>query len=284
VIPAPAGHGFSFSAPLDYSAAVTARPRKVLVTGGAGLVGSVLRRRLADAYEFTVLDRRAPAPPPPVRWIEADLADLDALATAFTGQDTVIHLAADPEPDAPWKSVLENNLVGTYHVFEAARRAGVRRIVFASSNHALGGFYEVEPWKAIVEARYDGLAPGDYPLLDERSPIRPDGLYGISKAYGEAVGSLYADRHGVSSIHLRIGWIRGDDDPGHSPYATAIWLSQRDAAQLVRLAIETPIAYGVYFATSDNAWKVFSIDKARRELGYAPEDGAPPWTGPRPGP
>jgi nucleoside-diphosphate-sugar epimerase len=188
-----------------------------------------------------------------------------------------VHLAADRSEHAEWQSVLPNNLVGTYHVFDAALRARVRRIVFASSNHASGGFYRVEPWRSVVEGRLDHLDPGSYPLVDEGMSMRPDGLYGVSKAFGELLGSYYADFHGLSSIHLRIGWVRADDSPASSAYASAIWLSKRDAAQIVARAIETPVSYGVYFATSDNAHKVFSIEKARRELGYAPQDRAPIW-------
>lgn len=254
-----------------YHGGVTSQ-RNILITGGAGLIGRLLRQRLADRYALSSFDRRAVDGIPS---FVGDLSDEEGLLRACTGQDTVIHLAADPSEVAPWQSVLSNNVVGTYNLFEAARRAGVRRIVFASSNHASGGFYRVEPWRSIVEGRYDGLTPGGYPLVDEGTRIRPDGLYGVSKAFGEALGSLYADDHGLSSIHLRIGWVRGDDDPSSSPFARAIWLSQRDAVQIVERAIETPMSYGIYFATSDNEWKIFSIDRARQELGYAPLDRAP---------
>lgn len=245
----------------------------MLVTGGAGLIGRVLAQRLGDSFALSSLDlREAPALPS----IVADLTDLDRLVAAFRGQDTIVHLAADSHERATWESVLPNNIVGAYHVFEAARRAQVRRVVFASSSHATGGYYQVEPWRSVVEGRLFDL-PAGYPLVDESCAIRPDGVYGVSKAFGEALGSLYADMHGLSSIHLRIGWIREDDDPGHSAFASAIWLSQRDGAQIIRRAIEADVHHGVYYATSDNAFKVFSIDRARGELGFSPEDAAPVW-------
>jgi len=148
-------------------------------------------------------------------------------------------------------------------------------VVFASSNHAQGGFYLEDPWKQVAEGRFDELEPG-YRLVNEDDRIRPDGYYGVSKAFGEAMGSYYDDYHGVSSIHLRIGWVLSDDDPTFSPFALSLWLSHRDTAQAVSKAIDAPesLGYAVTYVTSDNQWKIFSIDKAREILGYAPEDAA----------
>jgi NAD+ dependent glucose-6-phosphate dehydrogenase len=250
-------------------------PRKVLMTGGAGLIGSVLAARLSDRYALTSFDRTSSTQIPSM---VGDLADRAALRKAFTGHSVVIHLAAEPSEEASFEAVHAPNIVGVHNVYEAAREAGVRRLVCASSNHTMGALYRVDPWRAVVEGVTDGLEPGRYPLIDENDPVRPDGPYGVSKAFGETLGRYYHDQFGLSSIHLRIGWVIRDDDPTVSPFARSIWLSHRDLAQIVGLSIEAPSAlgFGVYHATSHNTWKVFSLERARRELGYAPEDDAAP--------
>lgn len=245
--------------------------RKVLLTGGAGLIGSILINRLSDQYEFTSFDIKEVTG---TRSVVGDLSDFEAVAAATAGQDAVVHLAADSAADATWGSALKNNFVSTYNVFEAAKHAGVKRVVFASSQHATGGFYLDEPWKHIVDGNFDKLKHGEYPLVDETCPIRPDGYYGASKAYGEALGSYYYDYHGLSSIHMRIGWVLSSDDPTFSPFALSLWLSHRDVTQFVKLALETERGYGVYYATSDNMWKIWDISRARAELNYRPEDAA----------
>ena len=247
--------------------------KKVLITGGAGLIGGILIERLGDMYELSSLDLK---PAEGVKSTVASLDDLDSMQCAFAGVDTVVHLAADRAAYAEWDSVLPNNLVGTYNVFEASRREGVKRVIFASSNHATGGFYLDEPWSHIAAGDFEKLVAGGYELVDEDVMIRPDGFYGVSKAFGEALGSYYNDYHGVSSIHLRIGWVISTDDPSFSAFALSLWLSHRDVAQIVRLCIDAAasLRYGVYYATSDNKWKIFDISRAKSELGFAPEDGA----------
>ena len=96
----------------------------------------------------------------------------------------------------------------------------------------------------------------------------------MSKAYGEGLGSFYHDYHNLSSIHVRIGWIMRENDPTFSPFALSLWLSHRDAAQFFQRCLDTSVTYGVYFATSDNMWKIWDISRAKAELGYTPEDAA----------
>ncbi len=163
-----------------------ATPKKqVLITGGAGLIGRILVDRLQAHYALTSFDLQAV---PGLSSLVGNLTDFPAVRHACEGQDTVVHLAADPRVDSPWASNLSTNIQGTYHVFEAARQAGVRRVVCASSQHTTGGFYLDEPYKAITEGRYQEV-PRSYPLLDETCPIRLDGYYGTAKAFGEALGS-----------------------------------------------------------------------------------------------
>lgn len=245
--------------------------KKVLITGGAGLIGSILIERLSDRYEFTSFDLKEAKG---ANSVVGDLSDLSAVEAAFKGQDAIVHLAADRNAGAEWESALKNNFISTYNVFEASKRTGVQRVVFASSQHATGGFYLDPPWKHIVDGEFDKLKHGEYEILDETCMIRPDGYYGASKAYGEALGSYYLDYHGLSSMHLRIGWVLSQDDPTFSPFALSLWLSHRDIAQITRLCLDTERKYGIYYATSDNKWKIWDISRAKAELGYSPEDAA----------
>ncbi|MDP9366076.1 MAG: NAD(P)-dependent oxidoreductase [Chloroflexota bacterium] len=257
--------------------------KRVLVTGAEGVIGTAVREHLSDRYELVALTRE-PAPFPSHA---ADIADLAAIEPAFAGVDAVVHLAASPAVETPWEEILPNNLVGTYNVFEAARRAGVGRVVFASSNHAIG-MYEL-----------DG-APGLYELDDPRVydhtvEVRPDSLYGVSKVYGEALGRFYMERYGMAVVCLRIGAARAGDDPtapevlASSPSLLdlptaearrkrmrAVWLSRRDCAQLIAKALDAEsVRWAVVYGISDNPRQFWDLSHARETLGYAPEDGAP---------
>lgn len=255
--------------------------RRVLVTGANGVIGGIVRRHLGSDYALACLDR---APVEPGDHV-GDLRDLASIRPAFAGVDAVVHLAASSAVDTPWDDVLGNNVVGTYNVFEAAREAGVRRVVFASSNHVVG-MYEAEAAPAVY-------ALGDARTWDAETPVRPDSLYGVSKVFGEAMGRLYADRYGMDVICLRIGSVRADDDPtrgvagrlfGPFPELTAeearqrlraTWLSHRDCAQLIRRALEAPVHWAVVYGVSDNPRRIWDLEGARRLLGYEPLDAAP---------
>jgi NAD+ dependent glucose-6-phosphate dehydrogenase len=254
---------------------VTARSRIVLVTGSAGLVGGVLARRLGDRYVLRGFDRRPGMLPGPV----GDLTDPEALGAACRGVDAIVHLAADSRVDAPWATVLHDNIDGTAAVFAAARLEGVERIVFASSNHVVGQL-EVEGAPAI----YDGSG-GRLVGVDE--PFRPDSLYGVSKAFGETLGRYYSDRHGLRVVSLRIGTVVPDDDPwleakriGGDPLANyrrlrATWLSHRDCAGLVVAALEADIQFAVVYGVSANPRRFWDLEQAERLLGFRPLDAAP---------
>jgi nucleoside-diphosphate-sugar epimerase len=255
--------------------------RRVLVTGGDGIIGSVVRRTLADAYELSFLTLR----PASFASHVGNITRLASIRPAFRGVDAVVHLAGASSVDSPWEQVLANNVVGTYNVFEAARQAGVKRVVYASSNHTIG-MYEAEG------------APGIYDLDDGRAfdvsvPVRPDSLYGVSKVFGEALGRLYADRHQMDVICLRIGAVRESDDPTKAeagrpfepfPVLTtdqsrkrlrAVWLSHRDCAQLIQRALEAPVHWAVVYGISNNPRRFWDLRGARDLLGYEPMDSAP---------
>lgn len=249
--------------------------KRVLVTGLSGVVGSAIRREFERRYELSSLSRYGIDDFPEERNFRGDIADLDAILPAFEGQHTVVHLAADRRAVAGWASVLRNNLVGTYNVFEAARLAGVKRVVVGSSNLAMGGYYLDPPYSHILSGRFDKVTR-PYPLIEEDMQIRPLGFYGVSKAYGEAVGSFYKDFHGLSAIHLRIGYTMSSDNPKVLPASLALWLSNRDTAQVHVRAVDAPesLRYAVLNATSDNHWKIFSLQRARDLIGFEPQDDA----------
>lgn len=200
----------------------------------------------------------------------ADIAHYAALRPAFDGVDAVVHLAAAADPGAPWDEVLGANIIGTRNVFEAARQAGVAQVVFASSNRVVG-MYEADGMPAIYRAE-----PGKT-LIDEQTEPRPDSLYGVSKGFGELLGRYYVERHGLRVICLRIGWVwELDETPTEHAQAEAIWLSHRDCAQLVSRALDADdVRWAVVYGISNNPRAFWSLDAARRILGYEPEDSPP---------
>ncbi len=255
--------------------------RKVLVTGLSGVVGSAMRSEFEERYDLSGLSRYGAEGLDDAHNFKGNISDLDSILPAFEGQDTVVHLAADRSATAGWESALENNFIGTYNVFEAARIQGVKRVVFGSSQHSVGGNYLDEPYKTIFAGEFDKVER-PVPLLDETTPIRPSGYYGASKAYGEALGSYYNDYHGLSSIHIRIGFTISTDDPSFGGAALSLWLSHRDTAQIMYKAVDAPesLRYTVVFAMSDNYWGMFNLDRARNLLGYEPQDDAGPMIDP----
>ena len=243
---------------------------RVLVTGMSGLIGGALRRRLEGRYALSALNRR-PVPGVPTR--QADIADLAAIEPAFADVDVVVHLAAVARGDAPWEEVLRDNVIGTYNVFEAARRAGVRRIVYASSGATVSGVERDAPYAALVAGRGDEV--GAWTRLTHEAPPRPAGLYGCSKLWGEALGRHYADTHGLSVLCVRIGAVNAADRPT-APRHFAVWCSQRDVAQMLERCILAPadVRFDVLYAVSDNRWGYRDLAHARRVVGFEPADRA----------
>jgi nucleoside-diphosphate-sugar epimerase len=249
----------------------------VLVTGAAGHIGQVFRRAYGDRYRLRLTDRQEPIPASPEQeTVIADLTDFDAVRAAMTGVDAVVHLAADARGGAPWSSVLPNNIEATHNVFRAARKAGVSKVVFASSHHACGH---------TIGAEGRCGHPGQEP-----APVSPDSLYAVSKVFGEALGRHYSDRFGLSVICLRIGWCHGIDSPEHRraqvrlmqvsrpglPYSgreqVALWISNPDMAQLIHCSLQAAVPFGIYYGTSHNEPVVLDITRAKTELGYRPQD------------
>jgi uronate dehydrogenase len=231
-------------------------PRKlVLITGGAGRIGTALRPLLGPHYRLRLVDLRLPGVPATEHEeiLQADTADLAAAERVMEGGvDAVVHLAGNPATGGTWEEMKRANIEGTYAVFEAARRQGVPKVVFATTNHVMG-FYNLErAWPIRVD-----------------QPIRPDSYYGVSKAFGEALARYYADAFGMSMMCIRIGWFL---ERPHLKEALGLWISPRDLAQLVRLCIESDRRFGIYNGESNNSLGQWDLRVNRAELGYAPVD------------
>lgn len=246
--------------------------KKVLITGGAGRIGRAVRSHLGSRYVFECLDI---VQVDDVVSHVADLSNFEEILPAFEGQDAVVHLGGDPNGGAPWDSVLSNNIIGTYNVLEAVRLKGVERFIFASSNHTVGINWEIYPYRDIFEGKL-GKLHHPLPMLSA-SEVRPCCLYGVGKAFGENIASLYHDRFGISCICLRIGGLSDDDDwRSHGTSGLPLWLSHRDASQLVKLCIDAPssVGYAVVYGISRNTLRFTEIETARDILGYEPQDDA----------
>jgi L-arabinose 1-dehydrogenase [NAD(P)+] len=250
---------------------------RTVVTGAAGKVGTETVEALSGAGHEVV-----PVTHPKHGIDEGHAVDLstpDGVADALDGAEAVIHLAADRSAYAGWDSVLANNVVATYNVYRAAEAAGVRRVVFASSNHV--------QQMANVETVEDPSTVRSQPEpFDPDDGVRPDSLYAVSKVFGEALGSYVADRYGLSVLNFRIGWLltpdelraRQSDDSTIGQYARATWLSPRDCRQAMRLAVEADLPEGEGALTlnllSDNHDRYLSITETMCALGYEPADNS----------
>ncbi len=245
--------------------------KKVLITGMSGLIGGLLRSRLEEAggYELTALNRR---PVEGVRTVQADIADLEAIRPAFEGQDVVVHLAAELSED--WSALLATSIVGAYNVYEAARSSGVERVVFASSGATIRGWGSVAPYEAISAGRYRDV-PQPWPMITHENVARPQGLYGTTKVWGEALGRHFSDTYGLSVLCVRIGAVPADNRAG-DPTTAANFLSHGDVVSILHACIEAHpmLAYDIFFATSKNRWGYRDLEHAREVLGWEPQDSA----------
>jgi uronate dehydrogenase len=223
--------------------------QRVLLTGASGGVGARLRKLLSEHYPHLRLsdlktpnDLRAEE-----EFVAADLADMAQVERAVDGMDGIIHLGAY-SVEGPWETILQSNIHGTYNLFEAARRKGVKRVVFASSNHVVG-FY-----------------PRDQRIGVDVTAL-PDTRYGVSKAFGESLGAFYAYKFGLEVMCLRIGNV--SDQPSNLRLAS-IWLMPEDLVQLIRIGLEHPdLRYEIFYGVSGNTRGWWDNSAAYR-YGYKP--------------
>ena len=247
--------------------------RHVAVTGAGGAVG---RETLDALDEYTVrpITHRNHED---IDSIVLELEEEAALVEAFEGCDVVIHLAADASVTASWESARDVNVHGTYNVFEAARKTGVERVVFGSSNHVTHMYNMSDPADP-------GTTEPDPEVISPEDPFRPSSYYGVSKLAGEGLGSLYADRHGLTVVNLRIGYLQDRetlashqaDSPGRARQARAMFLSPRDYRQAIRQAVDTPVDENPLTVNlvSRNDDRYHTITEAVRGLGYRPRDNS----------
>lgn len=248
--------------------------KKVLITGAAGSIGTVLFQTLGDRYDIKGTDR---VPAPGIDSTTAELTDLEAIRPVFQGVDAVVHLAAEPRhtPEIGWDLLMPNNVVATANVFEAARQGGAKRVIFFSSMHVNGLYERDEPYSAIAEGNYQGLVPDQVPLVSHEMPVRPDAQYAVSKIFGETLGRYYAEECGMVVICVRLGTVSKDDRPGTDARSYVSWLSHRDLTSMVKRCIDVEgITYDIFFGASGNTWKIYDTPRAWRVLGYQPQDNA----------
>lgn len=248
---------------------------KIAVTGAAGTIGRRLCPEMAKHDEIVGIDLRGAD-------VDADVRDLAALERAFAGCDMVVHLAGVVAVDADWEAVSTTNIGGTYNVFEAARRCGVKRVVFASSNHCVG-YDEVENAPRIYKCGFGRT-------LGVAEPYRPDGLYGVAKAFGEVLGRYYSDAFGMDVVCIRIGSITEADDPRDESVRTssgwldltgeekferyaATWMSHRDFARLIRCIVLSDVRFAIVYGVGDNATRFWDLEPGRAIFGFWPLDG-----------
>jgi len=226
--------------------------KTVLITGAGGSVGSLLRAELNGKYNLHLSDiRPIKKLAPGETFALGDIGRLSDMLRVTKGVDAVIHLGGFAV-EGPWDVILRSNIVGCYNLFEAARRNGVKRILFATSNHA-AGFYRRDQ------------------KIDHRVYPSPDSRYGVSKVFGEQLGSLYADKYGLEVFCIRIG--NAAPMPADKR-RLSIWISPRDLAQLMQIGIDHPdIRFEIVYGVSGNRRSWYDNSNAQR-LGYRPQDDA----------
>jgi uronate dehydrogenase len=223
--------------------------KTILITGATGDVGTHLRRELAGEYLLRLSDKRPLKAAKGEKFMRADISRMADAMRITKGVDAVVHLGGY-SVEGPWDGILKANIVGCYNVFEAARRNGVKRILFPTSNHAVG-FYRRDE------------------TIDHRVYPKPDSRYGVSKVFGEALGSLYADKYGMEVFMMRIGNV---NPRPLDKRRLSLWFSPRDLAQLVQIGIERPgIRFEIVYGVSGNKRSWYDNSNAAR-LGYRPQD------------
>lgn len=232
--------------------------KTILITGAAGDVGTHLRRELgagrSPRYHIRASDLRPLKKIGRETFMRADISKMADALRITKGVDAIVHLGGY-SVEGPWEGILSANIVGCYNVFEAARRNGVKRIVFPTSNHAVG-FYRRST------------------TIDHRVYPKPDSRYGVSKVFGEALGSLYADKYGMEFLMIRVGNV---NPAPIDKRRLSIWVSPRDLAQLVTIGIEHPeIRFEIVYGISGNTRAWYDNANAFR-LGYKPKDNAEAW-------
>jgi uronate dehydrogenase len=227
---------------------------RLLLTGAAGGLGKVLRERLrpyTNILRLSDIGEMAPAAGPHEEVVRCDLADKAAVHQLVEGVDAILHFGG-VSVERPFEEILGANICGVFHVYEAARRNGVKRVVFASSNHVIG-FYKQDQH------------------LDANSLRRPDGYYGLSKSYGEDMASFYFDRYGIETVSIRIG--SSFPEPANRRMMST-WLSYDDLTHLLERCLYAPnVGHTVVYGMSNNR-DVWWDNSQAAHLGFKPKDSS----------
>lgn len=246
----------------------------VMITGAAGNLGAKLRGHLQGRYTLRLLDI---SPGADDQVVQADLSIWqESWVRLFEGVEVVVHLAADPTAHQTWPKVVAPNIDAVVHVYEAAVKSGVRRVIYASSNHAMGGYQNVaKPERITTDIP---SLPGTHYVVDgEKRDSTP---YGSAKLFGERLGKCYAEIYGLSVIAVRIGWVRPGENraeelpPRRGPWFRNMWLSNRDFCQLMERCIEARLdtRFAIINGMSNNTGMRWDIEHTRKLVGYQPQD------------
>lgn len=241
---------------------------KVGITGAEGHIGTLLREGLDPQFEisaFTLGEQSFES-------TAANLSDPAAIDGIFAGLDAVVHLAADPEPSGSWDSMLHNNISATYNVLEECRKSGVKKVVFATTNHTQHG--------DTMGDRPELLDEDKRRMLKLSDPLNPTSLYGVAKATGEQLGRYFSTHHGIQFVGLRIGSTGGSDAPtGPTPrpqdtYNMAMFISKRDMIEAVTLSLNLDKDFLIAYAISNNDSRIFDLTETNEQLGFYPKDNS----------
>ena len=225
----------------------------LLMTGAAGGLGQAMRARLnanCDVLRLSDIGAMAPAQAGE-EVVQADLADAAAVNAMVAGCQAIVHFGG-VSTEQPWAPILQANIIGAYNLYEAARIHGVKRVIFASSNHVMGFYRQSE-------------------VVDAQTPPRPDGLYGLSKAFGEDLSRLYFDRYDIETACVRIG--SSFPEP-RDRRMLATWMSYDDLHRLITACLTTPVlGHSIIYGTSDNSVSWYD-NRLARHIGYRPQDSS----------
>ncbi|HEX8235428.1 MAG TPA: NAD(P)-dependent oxidoreductase [Abditibacteriaceae bacterium] len=236
--------------------------RRVLVTGAAGRIGSYFAENSQGKYDLRLMIQGSEDAEniekikPLGEVVTASLDELERLKEICAGIDTVVHMAGDPSPSATWQDLLDANIIGTYNIFVAAKAAGCRRVIHASSIHAVSGY------------------PADVQVKTSE-PVNPGDLYGVSKCFGEALGRYVAEKEGLSVITLRIGAFQPIESAEKESSVSMLdaFVSHRDLNQLINRCIDVEnVKFAILHGLSNNRFKRLDISDARELVGYDPQD------------
>jgi uronate dehydrogenase len=233
---------------------------RILITGPGGRVGTEIVPLLREHFALRLLDA-APLKSIPLtgddEFVQADVRDLGAIREACDGVRATVHLAAISDEDDFHTRLLPVNLEGTYNVFEAARQAGLKKVIFTSTGQTVLYYPQGEH-------------------VNPEMPARPWTVYACTKLFGEALARLYSDRHGMSMIVIRLCWFQAyDSEPlRRMPDKQHEWCSPRDLTQLLVKCIRADVPFGVFFGVSNNTGRCYDISNAQKLVGYEPQDNA----------